>query len=138
MSIKRFLLVVFIILISLALFLNIKYLNGLKEQQQRQPIKDYNIIEIWCHNSSKMSSSMTIGFRGKKYFVSVSSKVCLDIEKGITKPKLYYDKEEDIVFYAGQYLPFPYVYLTYIAAFILPLMGYIVYRKELDKHYSTM
>lgn len=137
MSIKRFLFVVFIVLISLALFLNVKYLNGLGEEKN-QPIEDYNIIEIWCHNSSKMSSSMAIGFRGKKYFVSLSSKVCLDIEKGTIKPKLYYKNDEDVVFYEGQYLSFPYVYLTYIAAFILPLLGFIVYRKELDNHYSTM
>lgn len=137
MSIKRFLFVVFIILISLAIFLNVKYFNGLGEEKN-QPIEDYNVIEIWCHNSSKMSSSMTIGFRGKKYFVPLSSKNCLNIENGTIKPKLYYYKDEDLVFYEGQYLPFPYVYLTYIAAFILPLLGFIVYRKELDNHYSTM
>jgi hypothetical protein len=137
MSIKRFLFVVFIILISLAIFLNVKYLNGLREEKN-QLIEDYNIIEIWCNNSSKMSSSMTIGFRGKKYSVSLSSKTCLNIENGTIKPKLYYYKDEDVVFYEGQYLPFPYVYLTYIAAFILPLLGFIVYRKELNNHYSTM
>ena len=138
MSIKRFLLVVFIVLISLAIFLNVKYLNGLEVERKNQPIEDYNITEIWCHNSSKMSSNMTICFRGKKYAVSLPSKICLDIEKGTIKPKLYYNKNEDVVFYEGQYLPFPYVYLTYIAAFILPLIGFIVYRKELDKHYSKM
>ena len=74
MSIKRFLLVVFIVLISLAIFLNVKYLNGLEVERKNQPIEDYNITEIWCHNSSKMSSNMTIGFRGKKYAVSLPSK----------------------------------------------------------------
>jgi hypothetical protein len=138
MSIKRFLFLVFIVLISLAIFLNVKYLNSLEIERKNQPIEDYSITEIWCHNSSKMSSNMTIGFKGKKYFVSLPSKICIDIQKKIIKPKLYYNKNEDLVFYEGQYLPFPYVYLTYIAAFILPLLGFIIYRKELDKHYSTM
>ena len=47
-------------------------------------------------------------------------------------------KDKDKVFFENQFVPFPFVYLTYIAAFILPIIGFIVYRKELNNKYSTM
>jgi hypothetical protein len=42
------------------------------------------------------------------------------------------------VFLENRYVPFPIVYLTYIASAILPLFGFIVYRKELNNNYKTM
>jgi hypothetical protein len=138
MSIKQFFLLVFIVLISLGVYLNISYLKGLEVEKNNKPIEDYEIVEIWCHNSSKMSSSITIYFNGKKYYVSISSKLCLAIENKTNLPLLYYYKDKDVVFYKGQYMPFPYVYLTYIAAFIFPFFGFIVYRKELNNNISKM
>jgi hypothetical protein len=81
---------------------------------------------------------MTIDYKGKKYFVSLSGRVCSDIDKGLIKPELYYMKAKDKVFYKGQYFPLVYVYLTYIASFLLPLFGFWIYRKQLNNHYSTM
>lgn len=138
MSIKRFLVVVFVLIMSVAIYLNFRYLNGVNVEKDTKPIDDYVITEIWCHNSSKMSNTMTIKYRGEKYFVSLSSGVCSDIDKGIVKPELYYMKAKDTVFYKGQYFPFTYVCLAYIAAFLLPLFGFWIYRKELNNHYSTM
>lgn len=125
-------------IMSVAIYLNFRYLNGITIESNTKPIDNYIITEIWCHNSSKMSNTMTIQYRGEKYFVSLSSGVCSDIDKGIIKPELYYVKANDTVFYKGQYLPFTYVYLTYIAAFLLLLLGLLFYRKELNNNYSTM
>ena len=41
-----------------------------------------------------------------------------------------YIKNEDKVFIENQYVPFPIVYLTYIASVILPLFGFIVATKK--------
>lgn len=138
MSIKIFLITVFIVIISLAVYLNFRYLNGLKVEKDTKPIDNYSIVEIWCHNSPKMSNTMTIQYNSQKYYVSLTSGVCTDIDSGKIKPKLYYMKDKNVIFYQGQYLPFAYVYLTYIAAFLLPLIGFFVYKKELNNHYSTM
>ncbi|OJH09460.1 hypothetical protein FPG87_13315 [Flavobacterium psychrophilum] len=123
---------------TLGLYLNFRYLKGIEVEKNTEMILNYQVLEFWCHNSSKMTDKMTVKFNGKSYNVALYGGECSDIEKGIIRPKLYYMKEKDVVFYKGQYLPFPYVYLTYIAAFLLPFFGFIVYRKELDNHYSTM
>ena len=47
-------------------------------------------------------------------------------------------KDEDKVFLKNQYVPFGIVNVTYIASIILPLFGFIVYRKELSNNYKTM
>lgn len=138
MSIKHFLIVVFIVLMTIGIYLNFRYLKGVEVEENTELISNYEVIEVWCHNSSKMTDNMTVKFNGKNYNVPLYGGECYDIEKGLIRPKLYYIKEKDVLFYKGQYMPFPYVYLTYIAAFILPLFGFIVYRKELDNHYSTM
>jgi hypothetical protein len=138
MNIKQFLFIVFFVLLSLAIYLNIKYLRGVEFQKNNQPIEYYSIIETNCHRSSRISSSVTISFNREKYFVGVPSGICSEIADGKIKPKFYYMKDKDKVFLENRYVPFPIVYLTYIASVILPLLGFIVYRKELNNNYKTM
>ena len=139
MTIKQFLIIVFCVLFSLAIYLNFRYLNGVAFQKNNQPIEYYNIIETNCHEGSRMGSNMTISFNRKEYFVGITGGiVCSDVASGKIKPKLYYMKDKDSVFLENQYVPFPIVYLTYIASVILPLFGFIVYRKELSNNYKTM
>lgn len=141
MTIKQFLIIVFCVLFSLAIYLNIRYLRGVEFQKNNQTIEyeNYSIIETNCHDGGKMGSSITISFNRNKYFVDIpSGGICYDIVDGKIKPKLYYMKDEDKVFLENRYVPFPIVYLTYIASLILPLFGFIVYRKELNNNYKTM
>lgn len=138
MSIKQFLIAVFVTLMTLGGYLNFRYLKGIEVEQNTKKILDYDILEIWCHDSPKMTDNMTIKYNQKSYNVSLYGGECHDIEKGTIRPELYYMREKDLVFYKGQYLPFPYVYIAYIAAFLLPFFGFLVYRKELDNHYLTM
>lgn len=138
MSIRSFLLAVFIVLISLAVYLNVRYLEGLELESNALILDDYRITNIRCSYSYKMSSHIDLNYMGKEYNVEVSKGVCSDIEKGLINPKFYYMKNKDLIFYKGQYMPFPYVYLAYIVAFLLPFFGFVVYRKELNNHYSTM
>ena len=138
MTIKQFLIIVFFILLSLAIYLNITYLVGVEFQKNNQPIEQYSIIEINCHESSRMSSNVTISFNRDKYSLFVPSGICSDIADVKIKPKFYYMKEKNKVFLENQYLPFPYVYLTYTASVIFPLLGFVFYRKELNNSYKTM
>jgi hypothetical protein len=99
MTIKQFLITVFSVLLSLAIYLNFSYLKGVGFQKNNQPIAYYDVIETYCHDySSEMSSSMAINFNGKKYYVSVARDICSDIADGKIKPTLYYMKDEDKVF----------------------------------------
>ena len=139
MTIKQFLIIFFCVFFSLAIYLNFRYLKGVEFQKNNQPIEYYNIIETNCHEASRMGSNMTISFNRKEYSVGITGGiVCSDIANGKIKPKLYYMKDKDAVFLKNQYVPFPIVYLTYIASVILPLFGFIVYRKELSNNYKTM
>ncbi|WP_162127686.1 hypothetical protein [Flavobacterium phycosphaerae] len=140
MSIKQFLILGFSLLLSLAIFLNIQYSKSTEFQKNNKPIENYSIVNLRHSYSSKMSSHIDINYNGKVYNVEVnkSKEFYADVEKGIIKPKFYYVKDKDKVFFENQFVPFPFVYLTYIAAFILPIIGFIVYRKELNNKYSTM
>jgi hypothetical protein len=141
MTIKQFLIIVFCVLFSFSIYINIRYLIGVEFQKNNQPIEyeNYSIIETNCHDGGKMGSSITISFNRKKYFVDIpSGGICYDIADGKIKPKLYYLKVEDKVFLENRYVPFPFVYLTCIASVILPLFGFIFYRKELNNSYKTM
>ena len=65
MTIKQFLIIVFCVLFSLAIYLNIRYLKGAEFQKNNQPIEYYNIRETYCHTIYRMSSHMTIFFNRK-------------------------------------------------------------------------
>ncbi|MFA7446561.1 MAG: hypothetical protein WCY89_11490 [Flavobacteriaceae bacterium] len=137
MTIKKILILVFIVLLSISFYLNIKYLEGIKIQENSKPIDYFTIVTIDCGTTGGRSgSSLKILYNGKEYFVGLPRGYCKGIEKGELKPILYYHKDE--VFFKDRYVPFPYVYLGYIASVLVPLIGFIIYRKELNNHYSTM
>ena len=140
MTIKQFLIIVFCVLISLAVYLNYGFLKGINFQKGNQPIENYSIVKLRHSSFPEESSHIDINYNGKIYNVEVnrSEEVYEGIGKGKIKPKFYYMNDKDLVFYENQYVPFPVVYLTYIAAILLPLIGFIVYRKELNNNYKTM
>lgn len=138
MTIRKFLILIFCVSISLAIYVNYKYLSALEIQKNNKPIENYNIIEINCSSSFRMSSNIKISYIGEIYIVTVSNGICSKIAEKKINPKFYYMKEKNLVFLENQYLPFTYVYLTYFASLFLPLIGFIVYRKELNNNYKTM
>ena len=141
MTIRNLFYSIFICLVLLGFFLNYRYLDGMRVQNSTKPINedDYWIKKIICMSAVERSSSvLEINYKGNSYDVGISGGFCKKIKNGEMKPKFYYYKEKDMIFYENQYMPFTYVYLTYIAAFLIPLFGFIVWRKELDNHYSTM
>ena len=137
-TIKKFFLIVFFSLFALAVYLHWQYSIAEDVELTTKPITSYSISEIRCASRPKRSNHLVILFAGKKYNVDISDGVCSDIESGKLLPKFYYIKATDELFYQNQYIPFPYVYFTYIASVLIPILGFIIYRKELDNHYSTM
>lgn len=140
MTIKQFLIIVFLFFLSLGIYLNFRYSKGIDFQKYNLPIEHYSIVKLRHSSYLGESSKIDINYNGKIYNVEVnrSEEVYTDIAKGKVKPKFYYMKDKDVVFYENQYVPFPIVYLTYLVAILLPLIGLIVYRKELNNNYKTM
>ena len=139
MTIRQLFYLIFFCLILLGFYLNFRYIEGKRIQDSNSPIKekDYWIEKIKCTSAQRSSNTLWIRYKGERYYVEIH-KNCEEVEAGRIKPKLYYYKEKDMIFHENEYMPFPFVYLTYIAAFLIPLFGFIFWRKELDNHYSTM
>lgn len=53
-------------------------------------------------------------------------------------PKFYYNPTEDVVFFEGQRVLFVFILISSISVFVVPLLLFIVYRKELNNSYKTM
>ena len=138
MTIKFFLKIIFFVLLLVSIVFNIMYIRGLAFQKMHKPIELYSIISIHKSYSIKSSSRIEIKFKGKYYSVEVSKGVCTDIENKIIKPKFYYVSEKDYIFYEGWFFPISIVYLTYLFTICIPTIGFIVYKNELNDHYSTM
>jgi hypothetical protein len=108
------------------------------EKQSNNNLAKVEIIEISCSNSFRMSSNIKVKYKSETYNVSVSSEICSKIEKGEINPRFYYFQDTNSIFYENQYIPLPYVYLSYFCSFLVPLLIFIFYRKELENDISTM
>ena len=85
-----------------------------------------------------MGSGMVVLFQGKEYIVDLPKDLCKDIENGLVKPELYYSSMDDSLFIKGYNFQLVSVLISFIFSIILPLIGFIVYRNELDNNYNTM
>lgn len=138
MTIKSFLISISVGLFLIGGYFHIDYIKELNFQKENHPVYDYFIIDKYCSSSYRSGSSVKISFNGNKYYIPVSRDDCPTITDEYFKSKLYYMKGIDKLFYKdysenrGSFL------LCYIFALLIPLVGFIVYRKELNNHYSTM
>ena len=138
MTIKKFLLTVSGVLLAIGGCFHLKYLKGIEFQKSHSPIEEFYIVDKNCSYSHRTSSLVKIRYNGEEYSISVSRRQCPDITNQYFKSKLYYMEDEDELFYEDAYFPFGVVLLAYIFALVIPLIGFVVYRKELGNHYSTM
>lgn len=53
-------------------------------------------------------------------------------------PELYYSSETDCLFFEGDYMPVGYAEVALLITVVFPLIGALVYRKQLDDDISTM
>lgn len=138
MKIKSLLILVLVVGLILSFYLTLRHLEGIKIEKNSIPIEKYQIIDIWCSYSYKMSSNITVEYEGDRYIVSVPRRTCEDIENGLMRPELYYNKNRDMVFIKGYYMPIVYVLMSFVFSITLPLIGFFVYKNELNNPYTTM
>lgn len=133
----------FLISISTGLFLiggyfNIKYIKEISIEEQNPPIENYFIIDKYCSSSYKGSSFVKIHFNGQKYDVDVPVSDCPNITDEYFQSKLYYINDSNKLIYKDYSVSRGILCLRYTFALLIPLVGFRIYRKELDNHYSTM
>lgn len=138
MKIIHLLLLVFIIGVALTVYTGRRYMKGLKIESTTAPIMNYQQLDIHCATHIRDASSMQIFFDGQSYTVMLSDGLCEEIRENTVAPKLFYDQEKDVLFHEGHLMPKVYIFLSLFPAILLPLLGFIVYRKELNKSVSSM
>jgi hypothetical protein len=138
MKIRNFLILCLVIGFILTSFLLYRYIVETKISKVSDPIENYLIRDVSCSFSYKMGSGMVVLFQGKEYIVDLPRDLCKDIEDGFVKPELYYSSMNDSLFIKGYNFQLVSVLISFIFSIILPLIGFIVYRNELDNNYNTM
>lgn len=101
MTIKRFLLTIFTLLILVGGYFNVKYIEEIYIIENKNPISNYFIVDKYCSSSYRESNFVKISFNGKLYDVSISEEDCLNITDEYFKLKLYYIENTDELFYKG-------------------------------------
>ena len=138
MKIKYFLLLVFSIGIALTVYTGTRYIKGVEIESTTAPITNYQQLDIHCAAHIRDTSSMQIFFDGQSYTVTLSDGLCEEIRENTVTPTLFYYQEKDVVFQEGLLMPKVYISLSFFSAILLPLIGFIVYRKELNNSVSSM
>ena len=56
----------------------------------------------------------------------------------VLTPKLYYSSKTDYLFFEGDYLPVGYAQAALLFTFVFPIIGTLIWRKELNNDIRTM
>lgn len=136
MTIKYLLILVFVCGLIISTFLFNKHLRGKEIVEKSLPITSYQIVDVRCSFSYKMSSNIDVLVDGEKYNVEVPSNICKKIENNNQSIRLFRDGDE--IFLEGYYMSLTYVFLAFVISSLVTLLGFIVYRKELNNHYKTI
>lgn len=138
MKIRNFLVLCLAIGFTLTSFLLYRYIVRSKIEKNNVLIQNYLIQDVSCSSSYKMGSGMVVLYLGKEYIVDLPKDMCREIEDGLIKPELYYSEFDDSIFLKEYKLALVSVFLSFIFSIILPLIGFFVYKNELDKDFNTM
>lgn len=138
MKIRNFLTLCLVLGFTLTSYLLYKYIVRTNIVKENNLIENYLIRDVSCSSSFKMGSGMTVFYKGKEYIVDLPKDMCKEVDDGLVKPELYYSKMDDSIFLKGYNLILVSVLLSFIFSIMLPLIGFIVYKNELDNDYNTM
>lgn len=137
MKIKTFFKTLFYMGLVLTLVLYLLHLYGNYIEQTQEPITDYTYNGYKEKSSYKSSNTILINYKSKQYALHTGNRILDKIKSG-KFPKLYYSSKTDYLFFEGDYLPVGYAKATLIFTIIFPIIGTIIWRKELDNDIRTM
>src|SRR5690606_15544483 len=138
MKIKYFLIIVFLFGFLVSAYNISKFIKGVNIESTTIPISGYQVLDIHCSAFIRDSSYLNMFWQDDSYFVAITEDLCKKINAGVVNPKLFYYKEKNIIFQEGLLIPKAYIYLSVLFTILFPLMGFIVYRKELNNSVSSM
>lgn len=139
MKIKQFLVLVCFFGILGCSFLSFKSMEYERDSKNNKLIKNINIIDYRCRRTTDKSSSVVdIFYNGKIYSLGITSGLCNDLKEYRKEPQCYYDKDKDDIIFLNQNYYRAYAILVFIFLLILPVLGFYIYRNELNNSYKTM
>lgn len=137
MKIKTLFKTIFCAGLALALVLYLCHLYGNYIERTQEPITDYIYNGFEEKSNYKSSNTILITYKSKQYRLHTGDRILNKIKSG-DFPKLYYSSKTDYLFFEGDYLPVGYAQATLLFSIILPTIGTLIWRKELDNDIRTM
>lgn len=121
----------------LTLVLYLCHLYGNYIEKTQEPITDYTYNGFKEKSNYKRSNTILITYRSKQYALHTGDRILAKIKSG-NFPKLYYSSKTDYLFFEGDYLPVGYAKAALLFSIIFPVIGTLIWRKELDNDIRTM
>lgn len=137
MKIKTLFKTIFCAGLILAFVLYLCHLYGNYIEKTQKPITDYIYNGFEEKSNYKSSNTILITYKSKQYRLQTGDRILNKIKSG-DFPKLYYSSKTDYLFFEGDYLPVGYAQATLLFSIILPTIGTLIWRKELDNDIRTM
>lgn len=137
MKIKTFFKTLFCIGLVIALCLYLLHIYGNYIEQTQQPITDYTYNGYQEKSSYKNSNVIFIIYKSKQYTLHTGDRI-LDKIKSENISNLYYFSKADYLFFEGDYLPVGYAKAALLFTILFPVIGTLIWRKELDNDIRTM
>ena len=78
-----------------------------------------------------------ITYKSKQYTLHTGDRILDKIKTG-NNPNLYYISKADYLFFEGDYLPVGYAKAALLFTILFPVIGTLIWRKELDNDIRTM
>lgn len=102
-----------------------------------KPITDYTYNGYQEKSSYKNSNVIFITYKSKQYTLHTGDRILDKIKSG-NFPNLYYFSKADYLFFEGDYLPVGYAKAALLFTILFPVIGTLIWRKELDNDIRTM
>lgn len=123
------------LVLTFALYL--LHLYGKYLEKTQEPITAYTYDGYKEKRNYKSSNIILITYKSKTYTLHTGDRI-LDRIKSGDFPKLYYSSKTDYLFFEGDYLPVGYAKAALLFTILFPVIGILIWRKELDNDIRAM
>lgn len=137
MKIKTLFKTIFCVGLVLTFALYLLHLYGNYIEKTQEPITDYTYNGFKEKSNYKSSNTILITYKSKQYALHTGDRILDKIKSG-DFPKLYYSSKNDYLFFEGDYLPVGYAKSALLFTILFPVIGTLIWRKELDNDIRTM
>lgn len=137
MKIKTLFKTMFCVGLALTFVLYLLHLYGNYLEKTQEPITAYTYDGYKEKSNYKSSNIILITYKSEQYTLHTGDRILDKIKSG-DFPKLYYSSKTDYLFFEGDYLPAGYAKAALLFTILFPVIGTLIWRKELDNDIRTM